>query len=71
MQVRRCLQHGKACDLPDVTHNPRPFQPALGSSRRPSIRLAKRPMGYGTRTSNPIQPHTYAAVVRNWLKAPQ
>lgn len=45
MQVRRCLQHGKACDLPDVTHNPRPFQPALGSSRRPSIRFSEEAHG--------------------------
>src|SRR6266478_4084637 len=28
---------------------PLPFQPARGSSMRPSIPLAKKPIGYGTR----------------------
>jgi hypothetical protein len=31
--------------LPEVTHNPRPFQPAFGSSMRPSRPLAKKPIG--------------------------
>src|SRR5215467_5362170 len=35
--------------LPSVVHTPRPFQPAFGSSIRPSIHLAKKPSGYGTR----------------------
>src|SRR5437868_6367830 len=37
--------------LPDVTHSARPFQPAFGSSMRPSSPLAKKPIGYGTRNS--------------------
>src|SRR5262252_1186668 len=37
--------------LPEVTHSPRPFQPALGSSMRPSRPLAKKPIGYDTRSS--------------------
>src|SRR5882724_8948588 len=35
---------------PFVLHSPRPFQPAFGSSIRPSRPLAKKPIGYGTRT---------------------
>src|SRR5215475_1894321 len=35
--------------LPSVVHSARPFQPALGSSMRPSMYLAKKPSGYGTR----------------------
>src|SRR5438128_851042 len=31
--------------LPEVAHRPRPFQPAFGSSMRPSIPLAKKPIG--------------------------
>ena len=31
--------------LPDVTHRPRPFQPASSSSMRPSMPLAKKPIG--------------------------
>jgi hypothetical protein len=34
---------------PNVVHKPRPFQPARGSSMRPSSPLAKKPSGYGTR----------------------
>src|SRR5262249_35815435 len=32
-----------------VAQRPRPFQPPLGSSIRPSIHLVKNPVGYGTR----------------------
>src|SRR5260370_39154748 len=35
--------------LPSVVHRPRPFQPPFGSSMRPSIHLANKPSGYGTR----------------------
>src|ERR1700749_4398964 len=35
--------------LPSVDQRARPFQPAFGSSMRPSIHLAKKPSGYGTR----------------------
>ena len=31
-------------------HSPRPFQPAFGSSMRPSMPLGWNPMGYGTRS---------------------
>jgi hypothetical protein len=31
--------------LPEVTHRPRPFQPAAASSMRPSSPLAKKPIG--------------------------
>src|SRR5262249_31935936 len=34
---------------PFVLHSPRPFQPALGSSMRPSKPLAKKLSGYGIR----------------------
>jgi hypothetical protein len=32
-----------------VTHNPRPFQPPLALSMRPSIPFEYMPIGYGTR----------------------
>ena len=35
----------------DVVHRPRPFQPARGSSMRPSICFTKKPIGYGTRAT--------------------
>src|SRR5712691_12504042 len=35
---------------PFVLHSPRPFQPALGSSMRPSKPLAKKLSGYGMRS---------------------
>src|SRR5216684_866819 len=35
---------------PFVLHSPRPFQPALGSSIRPSKPFAKKPSGYGMRS---------------------
>jgi hypothetical protein len=28
-------------------------------------------LGIRPRTPNPLEPHTYAAIVRSWLKAPQ
>lgn len=31
--------------FPDVTQSPLPFHPAVGSSMRPSIPLAKKPIG--------------------------
>ena len=34
-----------------VAQRPLPFQPALGSSMRPSIHLVKKPIGYGTRST--------------------
>src|SRR5437016_11602019 len=39
--------HGARSPL--EVHRPRPFQPAFGSSMRPSSPLAKKPIGYGTR----------------------
>src|SRR5579864_2565139 len=35
--------------LPSVDQRARPFQPAFGSSMRPSIYFEKKPSGYGTR----------------------
>ena len=52
--------------LPEVTHNSRPFQPAFGSSMRPSRPLAKNPIGYGTRNSM-IWPPTSACSESDWL----
>ena len=42
------------CQLPNApmfAHIPRPFQPASGSSMRPSIPFVKNPIGYGTRST--------------------
>ena len=46
--------------VPDVVHRPRPFQPAFGSSMRPSTFLVKKPSGYGTRMSTNL-PSTIAS----------
>ncbi len=35
--------------VPEVDHNDLPFQPAFGSSMRPSTFLGKKPLGYGIR----------------------
>src|SRR5215471_4742931 len=45
--------------FPSVVQTPRPFQPAFGSSMRPSIHLAKKPSGYGTRILTHL-PSTHA-----------
>src|SRR5215831_651476 len=45
--------------VPEVVHSPLPFQPALGSSMRPSTFLVKKPRGYGTCRST-ILPSTTA-----------
>src|SRR5437899_12453278 len=37
--------------VPQVVHTPLPFHPVLGSSMRPSMPLAKKPVGYGTRNT--------------------
>src|SRR6185503_2911404 len=42
------ISHGVRSPL--VLHSPRPFQPAFGSSMRPSRPLAKKPIGYGMRS---------------------
>src|SRR5262249_59410810 len=46
--------------VPEVVHRPRPFQPAFGSSMRPSTFLVKKPSGYGTRRSTNL-PSTIAS----------
>src|SRR2546426_6841641 len=35
--------------VPEVDHNDLPFQPAFGSSMRPSTFLGQKPLGYGIR----------------------
>src|SRR5882672_6861370 len=50
----------KTVRVPDVVHRPLPFQPALGSSTRPSTSLVLKPSGYGTRRST-ILPSTTAS----------
>ncbi len=35
--------------VPHVVHTPLPFQPVFALSMRPSMPLAKKPSGYGTR----------------------
>src|SRR5712692_1202748 len=46
--------------VPDMVHSPLPFQPAFGSSMRPSTILALKPSGYGTPRST-ILPSTTAS----------